>query len=65
MLTQKGTVSRKSPKKFFRKMAAFVLDGDTGELLEYRHLMKNTEYKEIWGNSFPSEVRLLAQGMPG
>ena len=42
-----------------------VLDGDTGELLEYRHLMKNPKYKEIWGNSFGNEVGWLAQGMPG
>ena len=46
-------------------MAAAVLDGDTGKLLEYRHLMKNPKYKKIWGNSFGNEVGRLAQGMPG
>ena len=47
MLTPKSTASRKFPKKFFSEMAAAVLDGNTGELLEYRHLMKNPKYKEI------------------
>ena len=41
MLTPKITASRKFPKKFFSKMADAVLDHDTGELLEYRHLIKN------------------------
>ena len=56
---------RRFPKRFFSEIAAAVLDGDTGELLEYRHLMKNTKYKEIWGKSFGNEVGRLAQGMPG
>ena len=64
-LTPKSTASRKLPKQFFSEIAAAVLDGDTGELLEYRHLMKNPKYKKIWGNSFGNEVGRLAQGMPG
>ena len=46
-------------------MAAAVLDGDTGELLDYRHLIKTPKYKKIWRNSFGNEVGRLAQGMPG
>ena len=46
-LTPKSTASRKFPKRFFSEIAAAVLDGDTGELLEHRHLMKNPKYKEI------------------
>ena len=65
MLTPKSTASRKFPKNFFSEMAAAVLDGDTGELLEYRHLMKNPKYKEIWGNLFGNKVGRLAQGMLG
>ena len=34
LLTPKSTASRKFPKNFFSEMAAAVLDGDTGELLE-------------------------------
>ena len=33
--------------------------------LEYRHLMKHTEYKEIWGHGYGNEVGRLAQGMKG
>ena len=33
ILTPKSTASRKFPKKFFTKMAAAVLDGDSGDLL--------------------------------
>ena len=62
-LTPQSTASRKFPKQFFTKMAAAVLDGDTGKLLEYRHLMKNPKYKEIGGNSFGNEIGLLVQGM--
>ena len=57
--------TRKFPKRFLSEIAAAVLDGHTGELLEYRHLMKIPKYKEIWGNSFENEVGQLAQGMPG
>ena len=63
--TPKSTASRKFPKQFFSEISAAVLDGDTGKLLEYRHLMKNPKFKAIWGNSFRNEVGRLAQGMPG
>ena len=65
LLTPRSTASRKFPKKFLSKMAAAVLDDDTGELMEYQHLMKNPKYKKIWGNSFGNEVGRLAQGMLG
>ena len=65
MLTPKSTASRNFPAKFFTEMANAVLDGDSGELLEYRHLMKHAKYKAIWGNSFGNEVGRLAQDMPG
>ena len=64
-LTPKSTASRKFPKRFFSEIAAAVLDGDNGKLLEYRHLMKTPKFKEIWVNSFGNEVGRLAQGMPG
>ena len=64
-LTPKSTASRKFPKQFFNTISAAVLDGNTVELLEYRHLMKNPKYKAIWGNSFGNEVSCLAQEMPG
>lgn len=42
-----------------------MLDQDTGELLEYRHLVKRPKYKKPWGHSFGNEIGRFAQGMPG
>ena len=41
------------------------MDDETGELLEYRQLMKHHKYKRTWGTSFGNEIGRLAQGMPG
>ena len=39
---------------------------DTGDLLEYRHLLKHPKYKETWGKGHAMEVvRSLAQCLPG
>ena len=57
--------SRKFPAQFISDYAAAVLDDETGELLEYRHLIKRPKYKEQWGYSFGNEIGRLAQGMPG
>ena len=56
---------RKYPMAFLAEMAGAVLDGATGELLEYRHLLKNPAYREIWGGAFGKEVGRLAQGLDG
>ena len=37
-----------------------VLDNKTGDLLEYRHLMKHPKYKDVWSKSFSKEIRRLA-----
>jgi hypothetical protein len=37
-----------------------VLDNDTGNLLEYHHLIKYPKYKNTWSNSFGTEIRGLA-----
>jgi hypothetical protein len=42
-----------------------VLDKDTGELLEMRHLLTNPKYKDVWGKSYTTELGHLAQGIPG
>ena len=42
-----------------------VLDNDNGELMEYRHLMKNPKYRILYGNSYAKEIGRLAQGMRG
>ena len=57
--------SRKFPLEFLTDFTGSVLDAETGELLEYRHLIKGSEYKDDWGFSFGNEVGRLAQDMPG
>jgi hypothetical protein len=42
-----------------------ILDPATGKLLEYRHLIKDPEHKEVWGKSYGNEIGRLFQGMPG
>ena len=51
--------------QFLADFAGAVLDDETGELLEYRHLIKRPKYKKDWGFSFGNEIGRLAQGMPG
>ena len=46
-------------------LAAAVLDKETAELLEYRHLIKRPKHKKTCGYSFGNEIGRLAQGMPG
>ena len=46
------------------KIAGAVLDASTVELLEYRHLRINPQYRQFWGKSFGNEIGRLAQGMP-
>ena len=52
-------------RKFPRAMLNAVLDEETGELMEYRHLVKNPKYREIWAHSYGNELGRLAQGMKG
>ena len=40
-----------------------VIDDDTGEVLEYRHLIKSEKYKRIWERSFANELGRLFQGI--
>ena len=47
------------------EMINAVLDKDTGELMEYRHLMKSPKYRQLYGKSYTKELGRLAQGMPG
>ena len=48
-----------------REAAHSVLDHDTGQLLEYRQLLKNPKFKEIWTRSAADEFGRLAQGIGG
>ena len=64
-LSMMQSVKRKFPSRFFTEYANAVLDEQTGELLEYRHLIKHPRHKKEWGYSFGNKVGRLAQGMPG
>ncbi len=47
------------------KILNAVLDMDTIELLEMRHLLVNPKYKVLWGKSYTTELGCLAQFIPG
>ena len=64
-LTAQQIPSRRFPQQFILDYAAAVLDHETGEMLEYRHLIGRPKYKKEWGVSFGNEIGRLAQGMPG
>ncbi len=57
--TAQQAASRCYPLQFLHDTAATILDEDTGELLEYRHLMKHPKYKDLWMKSFGTEIRRL------
>ena len=42
-----------------------VLNDETGELMEYRHLVSNPKYHDTWKNAYGKEPGRLAQGVPG
>ena len=46
-------------------MLSYVLDKDTGKLMEYQSLMKNPKYRPLYRNSYAKEIGRLAQGMTG
>ncbi len=48
-----------------REAAHAVLDQETGELLEYRRLLKHPRFKEVWNRSAADEFGKLAQGIGG
>ena len=68
ILTVMDTPSRKinsnrqqaTPRQFRGDFAAAVLDEETGDLLEYRHLLKHPKHRDIWSTSFGTEIRRLA-----
>ena len=50
--------------KLFCELLQAVLDEETGDLLEYRHLVKHPNKKNVWVSAFGKEVVRLAQGLP-
>ena len=65
-VSAKRLSQRKFPLSILCAFAGAVLDGTTGEMLEYRHLIQRPQYKDIWMNkSFGDEVGRLTQGRKG
>jgi hypothetical protein len=54
-----------SQRAFPQEVLNTVLNRDTGELMEMRHLLKNPKYSDLWGKSYTKELGRLAQGIPG
>jgi hypothetical protein len=52
-------------KRRRQEVAAPVLDHDTGQLLEYRALLRHPKFKEDWNLSAANEFDRLAQGKTG
>jgi hypothetical protein len=40
-----------------------IIDDDTGDVLEYQHLMKIDKHKQVWAHSFTNEIGPLFQGI--
>ena len=51
------------PHQILAEMANIVLNMETGELLEYRQLMKNTKFVPDWNISSANEFGMLATGI--
>eukprot|EP00956_Cyclotella_meneghiniana_P010727 scaffold15031_cov47-Cyclotella_meneghiniana.AAC.1 len=64
-LDAKKLAARKFPLEFLCEFANAVMDEDTGEMLEYRHLIKRPKYRDTWSKAFGKEIGRLAQGQKG
>ena len=61
-ISARSAASRKYPLQFLCDFAGAVLDGASGEMLEFRQLIKNPKYRLVWGDSYGNEIGRLAQG---
>jgi hypothetical protein len=64
-ITPQRLASRQFPLQFLHEVAGAVMDVETGDMLEYRHLVKNPKYRETWSKAFGKEIGRLAQGQKG
>ncbi len=54
--TTRQVASQMFPLQFLCSFASAVLDNETGDLLEYCHLLKHPKYKDVWSKSFGKEI---------
>ena len=59
------TPQQMATRSFPSDILAAILNTDTGELMEYHHLIKNPKYCATWKNAYGKELGRLAQGIPG
>ena len=52
-----------SRRRFNQETLAAVLNEETGELMEYRHLVANPKYRDTWSKAYGIELGRLAQGI--
>ena len=64
-LVARRLASRRFPLQVLCEIAGAVLDSKTGELMEYRHLLKKPDYVDVWSKAGGKEIGRLAQGLPG
>ncbi len=60
LFTNQQAASHKYPLQFLCDFANAFLDDETGNLMEYQHLLKHPKYKEVWSKWFGKEIRHLA-----
>ena len=46
------------------EMLNAILNEETGEIMEYQHIMKSPQYMNLYKNSYSKELGRLAQGIP-
>ena len=46
----------------FYEMAGAVLDEETGDLFEYRHLIKHPHHKKVWDGAFGQGLPSIVKG---
>jgi hypothetical protein len=54
--TARQAALRKYTLQFLCNLTYAVLDDETGDLLEYCHLMKHPKYKDVWTKLFGTEI---------
>jgi hypothetical protein len=65
VLNPKRLASRKYPLKMLCEFANAVMDDETGDMLEYRQLIKRPKFRDTWSKAFGKEIGRLAQGQKG
>jgi len=55
-VTPRAAASRKFPMQFLCDYTDAVIDGETGEIMEYMHLLKNPKHCERWQKAFGREI---------